>query len=149
MSLVLEYGEYHIYGHYLPCNVEIGGVSMISVNLNNSKYVSCIVCNKKRDKYKKIYSINIGDSLQLKFNLCTECMSILVSKMVDAFNMEVPNNERTDYDIELEIESKLRILLNKKISKSWNEDCQRELDSLEEEKMCNSNRLIYRQICDW
>ena len=111
--------------------------------------MSCIVCNKKRDKYKKIYSINIGDSLQLKFNLCTECMSILVSKMVDAFNMEVPNNERTDYDIELEIESKLRILLNKKISKSWNEDCQRELDSLDEEKMCNSNRLIYRQICDW
>jgi hypothetical protein len=63
--------------------------------------------------------------------------------------MEFPNNDKTDYDTELEIESKLRILLNKKISGTWNEDCQKELDSLNEEKMCNSHRLLYRDVCNW
>lgn len=122
---------------------------MINVKLDNGKYVSCIVCNEKKNEYRKIYSISIGTSNKLKINLCTECMSILVTKMTNAFNMEFPNNDETDYDIKLKIESKLRILLNKKISGTWNEDCQKELDSLNEEKMCNSHRLLYRDVCNW
>ena len=122
---------------------------MINISIDNSKYISCLNCNKKRDEYRKIYSITIGNLNPLKINLCTECMGVLVSKMTDAFNMEFPNNDKTDYDTELEIESKLRILLNKKISGTWNEDCQKELDSLNEEKMCNSHRLLYRDVCNW
>lgn len=122
---------------------------MLTVDLDNSKYVSCINCNKKRDEYRKIYSISIGNSNLLKINLCTECMSMLISKMTDSFHAEFPNNKKTKYDSEMQIESKLRILLNKKVSNTWNEDCQNELDSLEQEKMCNSHRLLYRQICDW
>lgn len=122
---------------------------MIDVNLDNSKYASCIVCNEKKNEYRKIYSITMGNSNKLKINLCTECMSILVSKMTDTFNAEFPNNDKTEYDIELAIESKLRILLNKKISESWNEDCQKELESLDEKRMCNSHRLLYRNICNW
>lgn len=122
---------------------------MIDVSLDNNKYVSCINCNEKRDEYRKIYAISIGNSNTIKINLCTECMGVLVSKMTDAFNMEFPHNDKTDYDAELEIESKLRILLNKKISGTWNDDCQRELDSLNQEEMCNSHRLLYRDVCDW
>lgn len=122
---------------------------MLDVSLDNSKYISCLICNEKKDEYRKIYSIIIGDSNPLKINLCTECMSMLIYKMTGVLNMEFLNSDKTDYDTEFEIENKLRILLNKKISKSWNEDCQKELDSLEEERMCNSNRLIYRQISDW
>lgn len=118
---------------------------MINVNLDNNK-CSCIICNKKENNYRKIYSINIGN---LKLNLCTECMCVLISKMTNAFNTEFPNNDKTDYDIELRVESKLRILLNKKISGIWNEDCQKELDSLDEERMCNSHRLIYNNICNF
>ena len=122
---------------------------MLDVGLDNGKYTSCLNCNKKQDEYRKIYSIAIGNLNPLKINLCAECMGVLVSKMTYAFNMEFPNNDKTDYDIELEIESKLRILLNKKISGTWNEDCQKELDSLNEEKMCNSHRLLYRDVCNW
>lgn len=122
---------------------------MIDVSLDNNKYVSCINCNEKRDEYRKIYAVSIGNSNTIKINLCTECMGVLVSKMTDAFNMEFPHNDKTDYDAELEIESKLRILLNKKISGTWNDDCQRELDSLNQEEMCNSHRLLYRDVCDW
>lgn len=122
---------------------------MINVDLDNDKYALCFNCNKKTDEYRKVYSINIGDSNVMRINLCTECMSVLISKMTDAFNMEFPHNDKTDYDTELEIESKLRILLNKKISGIWNDDCQRELDSFDQERMCNSHKLIYRQICDW
>lgn len=122
---------------------------MLDVGLDNGKYTSCLNCNEKQDEYRKIYSITIGNLNPLKINLCTECMDVLASKMTYAFNMEFPNNDKTDYDTELEIESKLRILLNKKISGTWNEDCQKELDSLNEEKMCNSHRLLYRDICNW
>ena len=122
---------------------------MLDVGLDNGKYTSCLNCNKKQDEYRKIYSITIGNLNPLKINLCTECMGVLVSKMTYAFNMEFPNNDKTDYDTELEIESKLRILINKKISGTWNEDCQKELDSLNEEKMCNSHRLLYRDVCNW
>lgn len=122
---------------------------MFDVGLDNGKYTSCLNCNEKQDEYRKIYSITIGNLNPLKINLCTECMGVLVSKMTYAFNMEFPNNDKTDYDTELEIESKLRILLNKKISGTWNEDCQKELDSPNEEKMCNSHRLLYRDVCNW
>ena len=63
---------------------------MINISIDNSKYISCLNCNKKRDEYRKIYSITIRNLNPLKINLCTECMSMLVSKMTKAFNMELP-----------------------------------------------------------
>lgn len=122
---------------------------MIDINLDNGECVSCFICNEKENEYRKIYLIIMGNSNSLKINICNECMSIFISKMANALNMEFPNSDKTDYDIELRIESKLSILLNKKISGIWNEDCQKELDSIDEKNMRNSHKLIYRQICDW
>lgn len=122
---------------------------MINISLTEEKRASCLNCSKERDKYRKIYSVCIGDTRAIKFNLCKECMDILTSKALDAFHDEFDNNNETKYDLEKSIEAKLRILLNKKISGGWNDDCQRELESLDQDSMCNSHRLIYRQICDW
>lgn len=122
---------------------------MIDINLDNGEHVSCLFCNEKENEYRKIYLIIIGNSNSLKFNICNECMDMFISKMENALIKEFPNSNETDYDIESRIGSKLSILLNKKVSGIWNEDCQKELDSLDEKRMCNSHKVIYRQICDW
>lgn len=88
---------------------------MLNVSLDNRKYVSRINCNK-REGYRKIYLVSIGNSNVTKINLYTECIGVLITKMTNAFNIEFSNNDETDYDTEMRIESKLGILLNKKIS---------------------------------
>lgn len=72
---------------------------MFDVKLDNGKYISCINCNKKKDSYRKMYEIIVGDGITTKINICSECMSILVSKMTSLLQEEVLNNNNKEVKI--------------------------------------------------
>lgn len=122
---------------------------MIDINFDNTEYASCANCQSTRDGYRKIYSIEIGERSVIKFNLCTECMSMLIEKTGKSMRMEFPQNKETEHDSEVEIDNKLRMLLNKKIFEIWNEDCQKEFYSLDFDKMSPSQKMIYMHIYTW
>ena len=54
-----------------------------------------------------------------------------------------------DRETDIRIQEKLRLLLNKRVSGDWNEDCQKELDLVDADTLSSSDRLIYRQIKEW
>ena len=104
----------------------------------------CDNCHKKGDKYRQIHKIRVGN---VQFNLCTECAIILDKKLINVVKSDCNVKDVTDDDIKTE--AQLRILFTKRINNNWNEDCEKELESLNENKMIGTNKLLYRNICDW
>lgn len=101
----------------------------------------CQECKKSSNSYRKIYHVLINNC---EVNLCTECMLVLNSAILHQFHSDIP-----DRDSDNRIQEKLRLLLNKRVSGIWSDECQSELDSIDPKLLSNSDRLIYKQIQTW
>lgn len=116
---------------------------MIKISRKHNK-CSCDNCKKKKNKYRNIHSFVVADR---NFNLCTECMAILSEKISNEFQLEFHDREETEEDIV--INSKLRILFNRRVNNEWSEDCEVELQALDFESMRACDKVLYKQILNW
>lgn len=114
----------------------------------NEKTENCSQCGRKTDAIRHLYKLDLGNSSAI---ICSMCMSNMVdtaSSILDAEDTAmIPNIKETSYDTEAS--PVLRRLLNIRISGAWTKEHQKILQNLDPGKMCNSNKLIYRQILEW
>lgn len=104
----------------------------------------CDQCHKKQNGYRSIYMVTLCSN---HFRLCTECLFTLSGMIKDCCSRELGYKEPTEEDVRLE--EKLAILLNKKVSDQWNENCEEELKGIPFESISNSNKVLYKSIIDW
>lgn len=116
---------------------------MIKISKKHNK-CKCDNCNKSKNKYRNIHSFVVAGK---HFNLCTECMSILSKMISNEFKIEFNDRVETEYDVD--IEERLRLLLNRKIKNQWDEECEKELNELDFENMLPSDKILYKQIKEW
>lgn len=116
---------------------------MIKISTKKTKCV-CDNCGKSKNGYRNIHGFTVGN---INFRLCTECMSILSDSIRKEFRIEF--GERNETEEDKLINEKLVILLNRKLNNDWNEDCEKELCSLDVNKMRPSDKVLHRQIIEW
>lgn len=112
----------------------------------SEKHTNCICdnCKKEKNKFINIHTFNVANN---HFNLCTTCMNTLHSVILDELSTEFSIKKKTEED--LEIESRLKVLFNRRINDDWSEDCEAELNSIDFSKLSNCNKVIYKQIKNW
>lgn len=108
----------------------------------------CSQCHKGADAIRHLYKLDMGSAAVV---VCSTCLSSLASDVLEVLEAEdtamIPNIKETDYD--KEVNPILRRLFNIKVSGAWTEEHEKIYEGLLPDRMCNSNRLLHREIGRW